>query len=73
MLRLLRKRVSFYRRYVTYQPGRMLATIGEHQAIIDAIQRNEPEAAFSAAANHVTLLQDDMVDLISAVSAYMPA
>lgn len=71
--RLLRKRVSFYRRYVTYQPGRMLATIGEHQAIIDAIQRNEPEAAFSAAANHVTLLQDDMVDLISAVSAYMPA
>lgn len=70
--RLLRKRVSFYRRYVTYQPGRMLSTIGEHQAIIDAIQRNDPEAAFSAAATHVTLLQDDMVDLISAVSVHMP-
>lgn len=70
--RLLRKRVAFYRRHVTYHPGRMRSTIGEHQAILDAIERHDPEAAFSAAANHVTLLQDDMVDLISAVSSQLP-
>lgn len=70
--RLLRKRVSFYRRYVTQLPGRVASTLVEHQAIIDAIARNDPEAAFAAAAQHVTLLQDDMVDLISAVSSQLP-
>src|SRR6218665_317077 len=35
--RALRKRVRVYRRYVTFQPGRMAATIGEHGAILDAI------------------------------------
>lgn len=70
--RKLRKRVGVYRRHVTFQPGRMAATIGEHQAIIEAIERNNPEAAFSAAVDHVTLLQDDMVDLIAAISAHIP-
>ncbi len=70
--RTLRKRVGVYRRHVTFQPGRMAATIGEHKAIIEAIERNDPAAAFSAAADHVTLLQDDMVDLIAAISANMP-
>lgn len=67
--RTLRKRVGVYRRHVTFQPGRMAATIGEHMAIIEAIERNDAEAAFAAAAAHVTLLQDDMVDLISAITA----
>jgi DNA-binding GntR family transcriptional regulator len=65
--RTLRKRVGVYRRYVTYQPGRMHATIGEHQSIIDAIERNDPQAAFEAAASHVGLLGDDLVDLIAAM------
>jgi DNA-binding GntR family transcriptional regulator len=67
--RALRKRVRVYRRYVTFQPGRMAATIGEHEAILGAIRRNDPAAAFSAAADHVSLLEDDMVDLIAALSA----
>jgi DNA-binding GntR family transcriptional regulator len=67
--RALRRRVSIYRRHVTFQPGRMAATIGEHLAIIDAIERFDAEAAFATAADHVNLLQDDMVDLIAAISA----
>jgi DNA-binding FadR family transcriptional regulator len=50
----------------------MAATIGEHQAILDALDRNDPEAAFAAAVDHVTLLQDDMVDLIAAISTHLP-
>jgi DNA-binding GntR family transcriptional regulator len=69
--RTLRKRIGVYRRYVTYQPGRMNATIGEHQSIIDAIVRNDPQAAFEAAASHVTLLGDDLVDLIAAMPPHI--
>ena len=71
--RTLRKRVGVYRRHVTFQPGRMAATIGEHLAIIEAIERNDADAAFASAADHVTLLQDDMVDLIAAISAHLPS
>lgn len=66
--RSLRKRVGVYRRHVTFQPGRMAATIGEHLSIITAIENNDSAAAFKAAADHVNLLQDDMVDLIAAVT-----
>lgn len=70
--RKLRTRVGVYRRHVTFQPGRMQATIGEHKAILDAIAHNDPDAAFKAAIDHVTLLQDDMVDLIAAISTHFP-
>jgi DNA-binding GntR family transcriptional regulator len=70
--RSLRKRVRVYRRYVTFQPGRMATTIGEHQRILEAIKRNDPTAAFAAASQHVSLLEDDMVDLIAVISANMP-
>ena len=66
--RALRKRVRVYRRYVTFQPGRMTATIGEHGAILDAIRRNDPNAAFAAAIDHVSLLEDDIVDLVAALT-----
>ncbi|MDH6268166.1 DNA-binding GntR family transcriptional regulator [Rhizobium sp. SG_E_25_P2] len=65
--RSLRRRVAAYRRYVTHQPGRMVATIGEHQRILDAIERADAEAAFSAASEHVSLLGDDMADFIAAL------
>jgi len=66
--RSLRKRVRVYRRFVTFQPGRMAATIGEHAAILTAIERNDPAAAFAAAVDHVSLLEDDIVDLVAALS-----
>jgi DNA-binding GntR family transcriptional regulator len=63
--RALRRRVAAYRRYVTHQPGRMAATIGEHERILEAIERADPEAAFKAASDHVNLLGDDLADFIS--------
>ena len=36
--RALRKRVAAYRKHVTVQPGRMTATIGEHERIIQAVE-----------------------------------
>ena len=67
--RALRRRVAPYRRYVTHLPGRMTATIGEHQLILEAIERADAEAAFKAASEHVNLLGDDMADLIAALPA----
>lgn len=65
--RALRKRVAVYRRHVTFQPGRMAATIGEHERILQAIEAGDAEAAFRAAGEHVTLLGDDMADFIAAL------
>lgn len=65
--RALRKRVAAYRRHVTFQPGRMAATIGEHERILEAIEAGDAEAAFRAAGEHVTLLGDDMADFIAAL------
>jgi len=65
--RALRRRVAGYRRHVTHQPGRMAATIGEHERILDAIERADAEAAFRAASEHVNLLGDDMADFISSL------
>jgi DNA-binding GntR family transcriptional regulator len=63
--RLLRRRVSTYRKHVTYLPGRMAATIQEHAQIIAAIQAKDPKVAAAAASDHVNLLGDDMVDFIA--------
>ena len=65
--RTLRRRVAAYRRHVTHQPGRMAATIGEHERILDAIERADAETAFRAASEHVNLLGDDMADFISSL------
>ena len=65
--RALRRRVAAYRRHVTFQPGRMAATIGEHERILDAIEAGDAEAAFKAASEHVNLLGDDMADFIAAL------
>jgi DNA-binding GntR family transcriptional regulator len=65
--RALRKRLAAYRRYVTYQPGRMNATIGEHERVLAAIERGDPDAAFRAASEHVNLLGDEMTDFIASL------
>lgn len=69
--RALRRRVAAYRRHVTHQPGRMAATIGEHERILAAIERADPEAAFLAASEHVNLLGDDMADFIASLPALL--
>jgi DNA-binding GntR family transcriptional regulator len=67
--RALRRRVAAYRRHVTHQPGRMAATIGEHERILEAIERADAEAAFKAASEHVNLLGDDLADFIAGLPA----
>ena len=65
--RALRRRVAPYRRYVTFQPGRMAATIDEHALILDAILRADDEAAQRAARDHVNLLGDNLADFIASL------
>jgi DNA-binding GntR family transcriptional regulator len=65
--RSLRRRVAAYRRYVTYQPGRMTTTIAEHERILEAIERADADGAFRAASEHVNLLGDDLADFIAAI------
>lgn len=63
--RSLHKRVSMYRKQITYLPGRMAATIDEHERIIAAVKARDPQAAALAGSEHVNLLGDDMVDFIA--------
>lgn len=63
--RALRNRVGVYRRRVTFHPGRVSKTLEEHGAILDAIARNDADAAHSAMRQHLTLLGDDLVDFIA--------
>lgn len=65
--RALRSRVAPYRRYVTFQPGRMAATIGEHEQILNAILKADGEAAHKAARDHVNLLGDNLADFIASL------
>jgi DNA-binding GntR family transcriptional regulator len=65
--RSLRRRLAAYRRYVTYQPGRMNATIGEHERMLVAIECADSEAAFAAASDHVNLMGDEMADFIASL------
>lgn len=69
--RAVRRRVAPYRRYVTFQPGRMAATIGEHELILDAILRADGDAAQRAARDHVNLLGDNLADFIASLPPSM--
>lgn len=61
----LRRRIAPFRMQVTYQPGRMHATIEEHQRIVSAIEAMDAAEAAEAATDHVRLLGDDLTDFIA--------
>ena len=63
----LRRRLSPYRMRVTYQPGRMRATIGEHLEILDAVERGDSEGALDAARSHMRLLGNQLEDFIASL------
>ena len=65
--RMLRNRVAPYRRHVTFRPGRMSSTIGEHRAVIDAIAKGDADTAGRAMRDHVNLLGDNLVDFIASL------
>jgi DNA-binding GntR family transcriptional regulator len=64
----LQNRLAPYRRQVTYQPGRMKASIEEHQRILDAIVGVKPIAAEIAMRAHVELLGSGVSDFVAALA-----
>lgn len=67
----LRLRLSPYRRQVTFQPGKMRATLSEHKRIIEAIDAGDPDEAMSAASEHVRLLGDHLSDFIATIPPHL--
>ncbi|WP_172327381.1 GntR family transcriptional regulator [Mangrovicoccus sp. HB161399] len=67
----LRLRLSPYRRQVTYQPGKMRATLSEHREIIDAIDAGDSDRAMVAASEHVRLLGDHLSDFIATIPPHL--
>lgn len=60
---LLDRRLSPYRRFVTFNPGRQQAAIAEHARIATAIQQRDEAAAAAAMREHVAILGSDVVRL----------
>jgi DNA-binding GntR family transcriptional regulator len=67
MTRSLRNRVAPYRRYVTYQPGRMMESLDEHARVLVAIRKGDGDAAHAAMREHVSLLGSSFADFISSL------
>lgn len=67
----LRLRLSPYRRQVTFQPGKMRATLSEHKEIIDAIDAGDSDRAMVAASEHVRLLGDHLSDFIATIPPHL--
>lgn len=65
--RRLRNRVAAYRRRVTSMPNRIADTIAEHQSVMDAIFARDAEGAHRAMRAHLTLLGENLHDLIAAL------
>ena len=63
----LRRRLSPYRMRVTYQPGRMRATLAEHLEILRAVDKSDGEAAMEAARSHMRLLGNQLEDFIASL------
>ena len=63
----LRRRLSPYRMRVTYQPGRMRATLSEHLEIINAVNEGDSKLAMDAAQSHVRLIGNDLEDFIASL------
>lgn len=66
--RALRARVNPYRRYITYQPGRMTKSYAEHEAIVEAIQSGDADAAQQIMRDHVNMLGEVAADFIASLS-----
>jgi DNA-binding GntR family transcriptional regulator len=63
-IRSVRALTGPYRRYVTFQPGRMEASIPEHEAIMQAIFTGRGEDACRLMRLHVNLLGEGLSDLL---------
>lgn len=62
-IELLDKRLSPYRRFITFRPGRTETAIREHEAITESISRRDGEGAAHAMRSHVRILGEDALAL----------
>ena len=67
MTKGLRRRVAPYRRYATFQGTRMQESVGEHAAIIAAIEAKDGALAEQLMAKHLSLLVLGFADLVAAI------
>jgi DNA-binding GntR family transcriptional regulator len=63
--RSLRNRIGAYRKLVTHRAARRVATIAEHELVIDSIARGDEDAACRAMNSHVNLLGEKLMDFIA--------
>jgi DNA-binding GntR family transcriptional regulator len=59
----LDKRLSPYRRFITFRPGRTATALREHEAIVEAIIARDGGAAAAAMRDHVRILGEDALAL----------
>lgn len=59
----LDKRLSPYRRFITFRTGRTKTALREHEAIVEAIQARDGPGAALAMSDHVRLLGEDTLAL----------
>jgi DNA-binding GntR family transcriptional regulator len=59
----LDKRLSPYRRFITFRPGRTETALREHEAIAHAVLARDGGAAAEAMRNHVRILGEDALAL----------
>jgi DNA-binding GntR family transcriptional regulator len=67
MTKGLRRRVAPYRRYATFQGTRMQESVGEHAAIVAAIEAKDGVLAEQLMAKHLSLLVLGFADLVAAI------
>lgn len=60
----LDKRLSPYRRFITFRPGRTQTALQEHDAILRAIQERDPARAGISMRDHVRVLGEDTASLV---------
>ncbi len=68
----LDKRLSPYRRLVTFRPHRIEESNEEHQAILDAIEKRSPSKAEHAMEKHLDLLAEDALLLAKSAKVLYP-
>ena len=61
----LNLRLLPYRRFITFRPGRIAESIGEHDGVLDALLRRDEEEACRRMRDHLQILADDTLLLAS--------
>lgn len=59
----MNRRLSPYRRNITFNPGRQQGSEAEHETIVAALERRDAQTAGDAMRDHVMILSDDVLHL----------